>query len=106
MNESTIRLQACDLFSKFGFMDGDILHHLDLEIKNDSHKLLYHLVEKYLLPLISEEISLQFWTTCHNPCRISEKCERRYPNLQEKINHIYFDIPISMIILEYENLKL
>src|ERR1700674_2572791 len=104
MKEPCIRLCAESLWSKFGFEDGDILDALMVQdhvrIRCDTHELLYHLVNKYLLPLLPEKITTTYWLTSHNPCRISEESDEQFPDLQWDTKYIYVKIPISVILTE------
>ncbi len=104
MQEKIIRLNAVDLWSKWGFKDGDILR--DLNLKNDEHDMIYYLVNKYLLTLIKDPIKTMFWFSSHNPCRITEEDDEKYSGLQYDVDGIYVDIPIEIIMQEDVNLRL
>ncbi len=98
IQDAMIRLEAASLWSKWGFKDGDILS--DLPLLSDPHELLFYLVSKYLLPLVDKPISLQFWQTCHNPCRLSAESDELYPDLEDDCYHIGVDLLVSFILEE------
>lgn len=65
-------LPASDLWSKFGFEDGDIFtnHGLyEFEPSDRADDLLSELIRRYLLPLCPERVVLSRVVTCHNPIR-------------------------------------
>jgi hypothetical protein len=76
---STITLRASSLTSKWGFGDGDMIDEelWDLydgrdDQRPDSHRVLYALVERYLVPELERhgyKVVLEFVNTSHNPVR-------------------------------------
>ncbi len=88
MKAANIRLDAGELFSKWGFSDGDLLRDLinygDREVlrfMNSGHELasygithatLISLVEQRLLPNLPRKIETFRINTCHNPIRAED----------------------------------
>lgn len=82
---SLYRLYACDLWSKFGFGDGDTIGELMFDLGLDGMApvkekdggtvwledlVLEHLVRAKLLPLCPKALEIERWGTCHNPVRV------------------------------------
>lgn len=72
----TITLYARDLYSKWGFHDGDILQDAvhNLGLQGVRHKdVLCRLVEDKLLPALPYPVKLERIDTCHNPIRVDDR---------------------------------
>ena len=74
-----LRFFTDDIFSKFGFGDGDMLSNFlqENEIKNNlfgdvEHKILYQLFVFHVKPYLNRKKKLVFVETCHNPIRAKE----------------------------------
>ena len=80
MLSQKIKLTLDDIFSKFGFEDGDLIDYY-LESKNynsrmfpvkNHHKVLYQLFMFHAKPYLNRKKKIMFCDTCHNPVRIKE----------------------------------
>jgi hypothetical protein len=84
-----LTLYANSLLSKWGFGDGDAISDYiwenlnDLAYKVNEHKLLLHLVKKYLLPKLNHKIEVIFIGTHHNPVRAEMIDGENYSNWYE-----------------------
>lgn len=93
--EGMIRLNAEDILSKWGFMDGDIFNDLDLE---DPHRTLYACVEDMLrkVKFKNGTPKLTYFLTCHNPARIDEEWLEEHYDIADELHGVF-----SLISPEY-----
>lgn len=111
-NVPTLTLFSDELFSKWGFNDGDmpddVCDHLD-EIYPvwpilDWHKILVRLVKEHLLPILEQHVELVEICTNHNPIRASTVDGVDVSGLWHSVHYgdplltpEYVDIPMSVI---------
>lgn len=69
--ERTIHFFGFDIYSKFGFGDGDAMREVcsELGLRRYYHELLIEIVRAKLLPLFPNKIEVYEISTCHNPIR-------------------------------------
>lgn len=76
-----MRLHAADLWSKWGFHDGNIQsNHPDEDIAFSDYDALIPAVRKYLLPLLPD-VEVEEWESHHNPIRaktFADGCPDQY----------------------------
>ncbi len=72
MASNQVTFPASDLYSKFGFEDGDKLHDFAWRfgIRRFKHELLREIVMHFLLPVLPAPVELYTLSTCHNPVRV------------------------------------
>lgn len=76
--DEVLTLWSDDLFSKWGFNDGDLPDPVwDLIINENLDRRTIHwrdvlcnLVKKYVLPLLDQEVGVYQMSTAHNPIRV------------------------------------
>ena len=90
-----LTLDAADLYSRFGFGDGNILEIMTNEDRITeeqfericNHDPLENLVRQYLLPEIErvtgKSLEIEYINTHHNPMRVANHQENRYLTYQE-----------------------
>jgi hypothetical protein len=64
-----VELRSADLYSKWGFADGDLMMDLMFEEVRDYHDALVAVVERLLLPKLHQKVVLFTMETSHNPVR-------------------------------------
>lgn len=72
---SNIILHASDLYSKWGFQDGDLLMDTQFDEqleKMDDHKALESLIREFLLPALPDPVEIEFYESIHNPVRAAD----------------------------------
>lgn len=75
--EQTFTLRATDLYSKFGFEDGDMFMNFmwdEFGYGRAEHMTdpLIALVKTYLLPLLPEGMDVEEYASAHNPIRATD----------------------------------
>jgi hypothetical protein len=109
-----ITLRAEDLFSKSGFLDGDLLGEiwpaLDYPLLGQAEPsesdVLVRLVETYLLPALPVPVPVERYATCHNPIRAEawpneEACRA----LLAQVEHVEVDITAAQVAEVIERLR-
>jgi hypothetical protein len=95
--QTTITLFADNLYSKWGFHDGDILNDAwyALGLSGDRHEVLCQLVEERLLPILPHPVKTERISTCHNPIRVEDEHledNSRLSNENTSVDITYQDI--------------
>ncbi len=99
-----LTLDAVDLWSRFGFGDGDILEIMtDEELTNDQFEQLCdrdpleNLVRLYLVPEIervtNEPIEIEYINTHHNPMRA-----KQFDNMPEIMRQISVTVTLAQVM--------
>lgn len=87
MSHITVTLNASDLWSKFGFCDGDLF----TDFSGLPHEILVKAVRKHLLPLLPG-IEVYEIQTIHNPIRVKD-CDGYSPAPEQFENiSVTFDL--------------
>lgn len=116
-----ITLKARSLFDKHGFGDGDMLADLLLDNNIDpdlgggdwdserytlEDRLLMALVEKYLLPLITDPLKPRFWRSCHNPVRCDGWAGSVGDHIPKSCQSLVVEVPEAEVLEMAKQLEL
>jgi hypothetical protein len=110
----TIRLAAEDIFSKYGFGDGDLLDDLledngfaptaEIGEEDDAeffgHAVLRAAVQAFLRPVLPPECALTFGASrCHNPVRLSPFVgDAVRERLASELRDVAVDVPVADLL--------
>lgn len=72
--ERTVHFFGFDVYSKWGFRDGDVIDEVcrELGLRKYCHELLVEIVRSKLLPLFPNPVEVYEISTCHNPIRVTD----------------------------------
>lgn len=98
MNEDVVTFQTNDLYSKFGFNDGDILNSLldyynsEFFVRNgkvyDGGQALIKVVKFFIVPFINKKIKVYEVVSYHNPVRAEYTIKGFYDDGHLEPSHI------------------
>lgn len=100
-----MRFYTADLWSKWGFSDGDILEPLmnrfcdeqDVEWIND-HPILIRVVQEFVLPRLDRTVEVVTLSTVHNPIRAKEYVDGLSWEPDPPLAPEYVDVPDEEIL--------
>jgi hypothetical protein len=117
IKQDSVTLNECDLYSKWGFGDGDIIREyfytegsvLDgLNEKFDAiapdapmsldHLTLIAIVKKYLIPALPYKVNAEEYTTCHNPIRADKWIDEDDEDLYELVGDRSVEVSLADIV--------